>query len=164
MADHALPPAARRVADAAAAQGLRVDVVRFPDGTRTAADAARAIGCPVAAIVKSLVLHSRTGPLMVLASGANRVDYDKVAAASGRDRVRRASADEARAATGYAIGGTPPFGHEATLPTVVDRDLLTHEVVWAAAGTPDRVFSVAPDALVSACHGVVADVAAVAAG
>jgi prolyl-tRNA editing enzyme YbaK/EbsC (Cys-tRNA(Pro) deacylase) len=149
----------RRAVDAAAARGLRLEVTRFPEGTRTARDAAAAIGCPVGAIVKSLVLDSDDGPLMVLASGANRVSYGKVAAATGRSGVRRADADAVRAATSYPVGGVSPFGHPATLPTLVDRDLLVYDEVWAAAGTPDSVFPVAPDALVTATGAEPADVA-----
>lgn len=138
----------QRVVEAAQQAGLAVDVRRFPDGTRTAADAARAIGCELGAIVKSLVLDSDQGPVLVLTSGANRADETKVARALGRTGVRRADADTVRAATGYPIGGTAPFGHPAPLPTLLDEDLLTYDVVWAAAGTPDTVFPVTPRDLV----------------
>lgn len=149
----------RRVLDAAAAQGVAVDVTRFPEGTRTAADAAAAIGCPTAAIVKSIVLDSDDGPLVVLTSGANRVDYAKVAAVLGVGGVRRADADRAREATGYPIGGTAPFGHPRPVPMLLDRDLLAHDEVWAAAGTPDTVFPIAPHRLLEASGAQVADVA-----
>lgn len=148
----------QRVADAAAAMGLAIDVTRFPEGTRTAEDAARAIGCEVGAIVKSLVLDSDEGPLLVLTSGANRADEKKVGHALGRGRVRRADTDTARAATSYPIGGTAPFGHPAPLPTLLDADLLAYEEVWAAAGTPDSVFAIAPEDLVRATGATVADV------
>ncbi len=136
-----------------------VDVHRYPAGTRTAADAAAAIGCDVAQIVKSLVFAADGEPVLVLTSGANRVDVERVADLLGATRVTKADADLVRSATGFAIGGTPPFGHPAPLPTLVDRDLLDHEVVWAAAGTPDSVFPLSPDVVVRRSGGRVADVA-----
>lgn len=136
-----------------------VAVQRFPAGTRTAADAAAAIGCDVAQIVKSLVFTADDEPVLVLTSGANRVDTGAVAGLLGADRVAKADADQVRTATGFAIGGTPPFGHPAPLRTLVDRDLLDHEVVWAAAGTPDSVFPLSPDVVVACSNGTVADVA-----
>ena len=157
-----LHPTAARVRDAAAALGLEVEVVAFPDGTRTADDAARAVGCDVGQIVKSLVFVAGDDPVLALVSGANRLDESKLAGVLGIDaaEVRRASADEVRAATGFAVGGVPPFGHETSLRCVVDADLLTHDVVWAAAGTPTHVFSVAPDKLVAAIGAPAADLAA----
>jgi prolyl-tRNA editing enzyme YbaK/EbsC (Cys-tRNA(Pro) deacylase) len=148
----------RRVVEAAAAAGLSIEVTRFPEGTRTAEDAARAIGCEVGAIVKSLVLDSDEGPLLVLTSGANRADEKKVAHALNRGRVWRADADTVRAATSYPIGGTAPFGHPAPLPTLLDADLLGHARVWAAAGTPDSVFPIAPADLQRTTAAVVTDV------
>src|ERR1700752_266257 len=100
------------VAAAAAAEGLAIEVRRFPEGTRTAADAARAVGCEVAQIVKSLVFIVDDRPVVALVSGANRVNLEKLANAAGGTSARRADGDEARAATGFAIGGVPPFGHE----------------------------------------------------
>lgn len=149
----------RRVVAAAAGHGLEIEVTRFPAGTRTAADAAAAIGCDVAQIVKSIVLSSDDGPLIVFTSGRNRVDYGKVAEASGYGGVRRADAEEARAATGYPIGGTAPFGHPETVLTLMDRDLLDYPEVWAAAGTPDTVFPIAPRVLLDATDARVTDVA-----
>ncbi|CAN5767796.1 YbaK/EbsC family protein [soil metagenome] len=149
----------RRLVAAAAQRGVVAQVRRFPAGTRTAADAAAAIGCEVGAIVKSIVLTSGDGPLLVLTSGRNRVDYGKVAAALGVDGVDRADADLVRAATGYAIGGTAPFGHPEALPTLVDRDLLAYDEVWAAAGTPDTVFPLARRQLLDATGAEVTDVA-----
>jgi len=149
-----------RVIDAAAEHGLELTVRHFPQGTRTAQDAADAIGCPVSAIVKSLVLDSDTGPFMVLTSGDNRVSYGKVEVATGRTGVRRCAADTVRAATSYPVGGVAPFGHPEPLPTLIDRDLLSFEEVWAAAGTPHAVFPIAPDALVAATGARPADVAA----
>lgn len=146
----------------AAAQrlGVRVELRRFPDGTRTAADAAAAIGCAVAAIVKSLVfVDAAGGPVLALVSGANRVDTGRLAAAAGRAELRLAGAEEARELAGFAIGGTPPFGHPRPLPTVVDRDLLALEQVWAAAGAPDTNFAITPDELVAVTGGTVAEIA-----
>lgn len=148
-----------RVVEAAAALGLAVEVTRFPEGTRTAADAAAAIGCEVAAIATSIVLGSDAGPVLVLTSGANRVDPSAVERALGVGNVRRADADQARAATGFPIGGTAPFGHPAPIPTLMDADLFRHDVVWAAAGTPDTVFPIAPKTLAEAAGATVADVA-----
>jgi prolyl-tRNA editing enzyme YbaK/EbsC (Cys-tRNA(Pro) deacylase) len=134
----------------------------FPDGTRTAADAAAAIGCDVAQIVKSLVFVVDDEPVMALVGGADRLDEDRLAATCGAaaGSVRRASADEVRAATGFAVGGVPPFGHANPLRCFVDDALLLHHVVWAAAGTPTHVFSAAPAALVAAAGAVVAVVRA----
>lgn len=137
-----------------------IEVRRYPAGTRTAADAATAIGCHVGQIVKSLVFVADDRPVLVLTSGSNRVDPDRVASLLGADAVTKADADVVRAATGFAIGGTPPFGHPAALPTLVDRDLLAHEQVWAAAGSPDSVFPLDPDDLLARSGGTVADVAA----
>jgi prolyl-tRNA editing enzyme YbaK/EbsC (Cys-tRNA(Pro) deacylase) len=139
-----------RVAAAGAALGLPVEVRAFPQGTRTAEDAAAAIGCDVAQIVKSLVFVVDDEPILVPVGGADRLDEGRLARAAGGDRVRRATADEVRAATGYAVGGVPPFGHARALRCFVDDALLSHDVVWAAAGTPTHVFASRPDALVSA--------------
>lgn len=149
----------RRVMDAAAAAGLAIEIHRFPEGTRTAQDAATAIGCPVGAIAKTIVLSSSVGPLLVLTSGANRVSYNAVAHALGVSGVRRADADEARAATGYPIGGTAPWGHPQPLTILCDEDLLAYDTVWAAGGTPDTVFPIAPDELLRITGARVAGVA-----
>jgi prolyl-tRNA editing enzyme YbaK/EbsC (Cys-tRNA(Pro) deacylase) len=154
-----LHPNARRVIAAAAAAGVSIEVRRFPEGTRTAAAAAAAIGCPVEAIVKSIVLHADQGPLIVFTSGRNRVDYAKVEQALGVTGVRRADADEVRAATSFPIGGSAPFGHPAPVPLLMDRDLLALPEIWAAGGTPDTVFPIAPDVLLEATGATVADVA-----
>ena len=137
---------ARRVVESARERGLELRVHRH-EGARTAQQAADLIGCPVGAIVKSIVLHSDQGPLLVLASGDNQVDLAKAAAALGRTGVRRADADEARAATGFPIGGVAPLGHPEPLPVLFDEDLLGFATVWAAAGTPDLVFPAEPEAL-----------------
>jgi prolyl-tRNA editing enzyme YbaK/EbsC (Cys-tRNA(Pro) deacylase) len=148
--------AADRFAEAAAAAGIALESRRFPEGTRTAEDAARAIGCDVAQIVKSLVFVADGVPVLALTSGRNRVDPSKVAALCGASDVRKATADEVRDATGYAIGGTPPFGHPQPLRCFVDEDLMGFDEVWAAAGTPDSVFPLTPAELTTASGGTVA--------
>lgn len=133
-----------------------VRVRRFPDGTRTAADAARAIGCEVGQIVKSLVFVAAGRPVVALVSGANRLDESHLAAVAGGPVVK-ADAATARAATGYAIGGVPPFGHATPVPVFMDRDLLGYGVVWAAAGRPDSVFEIRPERLQELSNATVAD-------
>ena len=140
--------ATERFAASAAELGIEVAVRRYPEGTRTAVDAAAAVGCDVDQIVKSLVLMAGDQPILVLCSGANRGDLSKVGAEFDGE-VRMATADEVRAATGFAIGGAPPFGHPAPLPTLGDPHLLTFDEVWAAAGRPDSVFPLTPEALVA---------------
>lgn len=151
-------PNVARVTDAARAAGVDISVERFPEGTRTAADAARAVGCEVVQIVKSLVFMADARPVVALVSGANRVDLGRLATATGATEARRADGDEARAATGFAIGGVPPFGHASQVAVVIDRDLLAFDRVWAAAGLPDAVFAIAPDDLLRASGGTIADV------
>jgi Cys-tRNA(Pro) deacylase len=152
-----LPASAQRVADAARELGLEIDVREFPEGTRTAEDAARAIGVEVGQIVKSLVFLADGAPVVCLVSGPNRLDIARLAEASGVAKIERADADAVRAATGYAVGGVPPFGHAAPLAIYCDRDLLAYDVVWAAAGTPRTVFSIEPRRLLEACRATVAD-------
>jgi prolyl-tRNA editing enzyme YbaK/EbsC (Cys-tRNA(Pro) deacylase) len=136
----------------ASAAGVTVEAQEFPEGTRTAVDAAAAVGCDVAAIVKSLVFIADDRAVLALTSGANRIDERRLADVLGADVVRKASADEARAATGYAIGGTPPLGHtgHGVAAVLMDPDLLVHEQVWAAAGTPKAVFPITPARLLEA--------------
>jgi prolyl-tRNA editing enzyme YbaK/EbsC (Cys-tRNA(Pro) deacylase) len=137
--------------------GLEPEVRRFPEGTKTADDAARAIGCDVAQIVKWLVFTADGRPLLALTSGANRADTARLAELTGSREVRRATPEEARAATGFAVGGTPPFGHPEPVPALCDRALLAHEVVWAAAGTPESVFPLTPADLLRCTGAEVAD-------
>ena len=138
----------------AEASGLDIEVQRYPDGTRTAADAAAAVGCKIDQIVKSLVFMADVRPILILCSGARRVDEEKLAEYIGTE-IRIAGASEVRAAIGYAIGGTPPLGHTVPLKTVVDPHLMEFEEIWAAAGTPDSVFPIKPKELVKATSGAV---------
>jgi len=123
-----------------------VQVRQFPQGTRTAVEAARAVGCDVAQIVKSLVFVAAGRPVVALVSGANRLDETRLGAMAGGP-VAKADAETARTATGYAIGGVPPFGHATEVEVFMDRDLMRHRVVWAAAGRPDSVFEINPERL-----------------
>lgn len=148
---------AQRVVDAAAALGLRIDVRRFPDGTKTAADAARAIGVEVGQIVKSLVFGVDDTVVLALVSGANQLDEHKLASAAGGAKAHKVDADRVRAATGYPIGGVPPLGLASALAVFVDPDLLRYDEVWAAAGTWNDVFGIAPSALVDATGGTVVE-------
>jgi prolyl-tRNA editing enzyme YbaK/EbsC (Cys-tRNA(Pro) deacylase) len=149
-----------RVQGALAEHGLAIEVRSFPDGTRTAEQAAAAVGVEVGQIVKSMVFvrpGSGRHPLLVLTSGANRVDEARVGTLVG-EPIERAGADEVRTATGFSIGGVPPVGHGLPLDVFVDEDLLRYGVVWAAAGTPHDVFSITPDDLVRVTNGSVARV------
>jgi len=159
MTELPLKDSARRVQDALAARGFTIEIREFPDSTRTAAEAAAAIGCEVAQIAKSLVFRARETdrPVLVIASGANRVDEKAVAALIG-EKLGRADADFVRERTGFAIGGVPPLGHDTPLATLIDRDLLGFEEIWAAAGTPNAVFRLTPEDLVAVTGGQVADI------
>ena len=146
-----------RVVDAARQRGLEVEVRSFPDGTRTAVEAAAAIGVAVGQIVKSLVFAVDDDIVMALVSGANQLDEQRLAAAAGGTECSRVDADAVRAATGFPIGGVAPFGHATPLRIFVDPDLLEYDEVWAAAGTWHDVFGVEPHMLVEASGGVVTD-------
>lgn len=145
------PSSTQRVRDALAAAGIQARVLELPQSTRTAAEAAAAVGCEVAQIAKSLVFRRADDgrPLLVVASGKNRVDEALVARYLGT-KIGKADADFVRASTGFAIGGVPPIGHAAPVETLIDEDLLAYDTVWAAAGTPNAVFSLAPHDLVNA--------------
>jgi prolyl-tRNA editing enzyme YbaK/EbsC (Cys-tRNA(Pro) deacylase) len=149
--------AIERFLEAARVLGHPVEVRRFPEGTKTAQDAARAVGCDVGQIVKSLVFVADERPVLALTSGANRVDTEALARLAGATAVRRATPEEARSATGFAVGGTPPFGHPRRVRTFLDRDLLAFEEIWAAAGTPDAVFRTTPHELRQAAAADVVD-------
>lgn len=159
MTTDAEHPNVARVRAHASLLGVELVVRRFPAGTRTAEDAARAIGVQVAQIVKSLVFRAGGDTLVVLCSGAARVDERRLAAALEEDDVRRATANEAKDATGYAIGGVPPFAHATSCLVICDRGLLVHEEVWAASGLPDAVFRISPADLVRLSQAQVLDVA-----
>lgn len=133
----------QKVADALRALGVEPEITEFAESTRTAEEAAQAVGASVGQIVKSLVFTVEGAPLLVLASGAHRVDMTKLAAVAG-GAVSRPDAAFAREATGFSIGGVPPIGHAQRLRTIFDRALLQYDVVWAAAGTPNAVFPLAP--------------------
>ena len=136
-------------------------MLEFDAGTRTAADAAAAIGCTVAEIAKSLLFRARESgrPVLVVASGVNRVDEKKIAAVIG-EKIARADADFVRENTGFAIGGVPPVGHAVAPLTLIDEDLLKLETIWAAAGTPNAVFKLTAGELVELTGGRVAEVRA----
>jgi len=148
-------PSAQKVADAAQQLGIAVEIREFSQTTRSAQEAADAIGCMVAQIVKSLCFVVSEQPIMALVSGANQLDERKLAQLCGvsRKQVKRADADTVKAATGFSIGGVPPFGHVRPLPIYVDEDLLQFDEVWAAAGTPFAVFAIPPAMLVKASSG-----------
>ena len=138
--------------------GPTFQVLEFDDTTRTAADAAAAIGCTVAEIAKSLMFRAASGaPVLVVASGVNRVDEKKVAALIG-EPIGRAHADFVREKTGFAIGGVPPVGHSEPPATLIDADLAAFTTIWAAAGTPNAVFRLTPDDLLALTGGRVCDV------
>jgi prolyl-tRNA editing enzyme YbaK/EbsC (Cys-tRNA(Pro) deacylase) len=144
-----LATSAARVQAALTARGMALRVIELPASTRSAAEAALAIGCGVAQIVKSIVFRgTRTGePVLVLASGSKRIDEARVAEAAG-EAITMADATYVRERTGFAIGGVPPVGHAGTLRTLLDRSLLDQEELWAAAGTPHAVFRLTPDELI----------------
>ncbi|MGZ6392359.1 MAG: YbaK/EbsC family protein [Ktedonobacterales bacterium] len=132
-----------RVVDALEAAGIQTQVKEFAESTRTAEDAAAAIGCTVGQIVKSLIFLAGETPILALVSGANQADTFRLAQIAGAP-ITRANAAIVRESTGYAIGGVPPLAHATPLPTYLDRDLLQYDVIWAAAGTPNAVFRITP--------------------
>jgi len=150
-------PNTLRVITAAREAGLEITTRRFPEGTKTAADAAAAIGVVVGQIVKSLVFGVDNEIVMALVSGSNQLDEKKLAAAAGGAKCSRVDADAVRAATGYPIGGVPPFGHSTQLRVFVDPDLLQYDEVWAAAGTWNDNFGANPNDIVRVAGGVVTD-------
>ena len=158
MSEGSLKDSARRVQQAIEAAGFDFRVREFPASTRSAEDAAAAIGCSVAQIVKSLIFRAETSgePVLVLAGGANRVDEAAVGELLGQP-IKRAKPDFVRSATGFAIGGVPPVGHLKEPIALIDRDLMALDEVWAAAGTPNAVFCLSPEQLVSLTGGRVAD-------
>ncbi|MEV0317211.1 YbaK/EbsC family protein [Streptomyces sp. NPDC050658] len=154
-------PASPRFAEALRELGLAEligRVRRFPDQTRTAQEAASAIGCELSQICKSLIFAADGVPVLVLMDGASRVDVDLVRRELGAEKVTRAKAEVVRETTGYAIGGVPPFGHATKTRVLADRSLLDHAEVWAAAGTPYAVFPMAPKDLIAHAGGTLVDV------
>ncbi|MEJ2039832.1 MAG: YbaK/EbsC family protein [Desulfosarcinaceae bacterium] len=156
-----LSASAQRVQRTLAEKGLDLKVVELPGSTRTAVEAAQAVGCNVAQIAISLVFRARqtSRAVLVIASGANRVDEKKIRALLG-EPIGKADAEFVRRATGFAIGGVPPLGHPEPLPTFIDADLLQHATIWAAAGTPHALFALDPRDLVAVTGGKVSDVRA----
>ena len=152
-----LHPNVARVVAAAANAGLSITPRRFPEGTKTAADAAAAIGVSVSQIVKSLIFGVDERIVLAYVSGSNQLDEKKLAAAAGGAKCKRVDADAVRSATGFPIGGVPPFGHLSPLPIFIDPDLLQFDEVWAAAGTWNDVFAISPPDLVRASGGTVTD-------
>jgi len=155
----ALSASAQRVQAALAAAGFTLAVVELPQSTRTSAEAAAAVGCAVGQIAKSIIFRAVTSdrPVLVLASGPNRVDEAAVGALLG-EPLSKADAAFVRARTGFVIGGVPPVGHAEPLPTYIDEDLLAYDEIWAAAGTPNAVFKLTPQQLVSLTGGTVAKI------
>lgn len=151
--------AVERFLAAASEQGIDPQVQTFPQDTRTAQQAADALGCELGQIVKSLIFKAGSELVLVLTSGSNRVDETKAAPLFDVTKLGKANADEARRATGFAIGGVPPCGHPTQLRAVVDQDLLRWPSVWAAAGAPDAVFELTPETLVRITHATPADIA-----
>lgn len=153
-----LSPSAERIQAALRERGKDLEVVELPQSTRTAAEAASAIGCTVAQIAKSILFRGGDGrPVLVVASGVNRIDEKKVAALVGRP-IGKADAAYVRERTGFAIGGIPPLGHAEAIETLVDEDLLQLGEIWAAAGTPNAVFRLEPADLAELTGGRVAAV------
>jgi len=151
-----LSESAQKVQDALNRHGVTCEVVELPDSTRTAQEAAQAIGCRVEQIAKSLVFQGKqtNRPLLVIASGANRVSEKKLRDLVS-EPVRKADADFVREQTGFAIGGIPPVGHTKPIETFLDEDLLKHGDIWAAAGTPHAVFKLTAEDLLKMTHGKV---------
>jgi Cys-tRNA(Pro) deacylase len=150
-------PNVQRVVEAGAVRGLTIEPRQFPEGTKTAQDAAAAIGVEVGQIVKSLIFGVDGEVVLAYVSGKNQLAEKKLAAAAGGTKCARVDADAVRTATGFPIGGVPPFGHATHLRVFVDPDLLTYDTVWAAAGTWNDVFEITPDDLVRASEGTVVD-------
>ena len=159
MSKEQLSSSAQKVQQALEALGLALKVIEMPDSTRTAQEAAQAVGCEVGQIVKSLVFKTKRSrrPILVVASGQNRVNEKKLEQLLG-EPLGKADADFVRECTGFAIGGVPPVGHVQAIETFVDQDLLAYDSIWAAAGTPRSVFCLTPADLVKMTAGKVIDI------
>lgn len=157
-----LSSSAKKVQDALTRLGLACRVVEMPDSTRTAQEAALAIGCTVAQIVKSLVFRGSISqqPVLILASGTNRVDVNRMEDIVG-ESLLKADPDFVREQTGFAIGGIPPLGFSRPIRTYIDQDLLVFSTIWAAAGTPHAVFELTPQDLVRATGGQVVQITSI---
>lgn len=165
MDQKSLSASAQKVQDVLATRGMSLQVVELPGSTRTASEAAQAIGCSVGQIVKSLVFKTRRSgkPILVIASGSNRVDERKIEALIG-EPLGKADAEFVRQQTGFVIGGVPPVGHSQPLLTFLDADLLEYTEIWAAAGTPHAVFRLTPQELQDLTGGEVVDLKAAKSG
>ena len=152
-----MKPAALKVQEALVALGIARTLIVLPVSAKTSREAAAALGVNVAQIAKSLVFTSNGNPVLVIASGANRVDEQKLERLTG-GKIRKADAETVKQATGFAIGGVPPLAHATSLPTYVDRSLLQYEVVYPAGGVPKCVFSIPPQELLRATGGQVVDI------
>src|SRR5215207_6597509 len=154
-----LSPSAQRVDDALRALGYRFDIIEHAESTRTAQEAADRAGCELGQIVKSLIFKGKVSgkPILVLTSGANRVDEKRISGYAG-EIIGRADADFVRAVTGFAIGGVPPLGHLQQMETYIDEDFLGYQTIWAAAGTPNAIFELKTEDLQKMTDGKVAGV------
>ncbi len=151
-----LSPTAQKVQDLLTSQGFNCNVIEHAESTRTAQEAAERAGCELGQIIKSLIFKGKTShkPILVLTSGANRVDEKRISEYAG-ELIIRADADFVRSVTGFAIGGVPPLGHIQKMETYLDEDLLQYQTVWGAAGTPNAIFELTPDDLTKMTHGKV---------
>lgn len=154
MADAVMAAAVQRFCEAAAERGFTAKVRTMEQSTRTAEEAAASVGCDVGAIVKSLLFHANEEPLLVLVSGPNRVNTQQLGDELGAV-ISKPDAKRVKEATGYSIGGVPPFGHATSLRTIIDPDLLSHDELWAAAGSGTAVFPISPDSLIELTRGEV---------
>lgn len=154
-----LSPSAQKIQDALRTLGFDLTVIEHTESTRTAQEAADRVSVTLGQIVKSLIFKGKTSgkPILVLTSGANRVDEKRIKAYAG-EKIKRADPDFVREVTGYAIGGVPPIAHAQPIETYLDEDLLQYGVIWAAAGTPNAVFKLAPDDLIKMTHGRIAHI------
>lgn len=158
LEDDDLTDATRNVIDALTRAGIEATARVLPTYTRTAAEAAAALSCDIGAIANSLVFMADDEPLLVMTSGAHRVDRKRLARRLGRGKIRQASAEQVLEATGQAVGGVSPVGHPTAIETIIDPQLEGHPVVWAAAGTPTAVFSTTYQDLIRATNGTVIEV------
>ena len=154
-----LKPSAQRVQDKLTELGFACQVIELAESTRSAAEAAEAVGCEVGQIAKSLIFQGRESgkAILIIASGANRVNEKRMKNVIG-EKLKRPDADFVRAQTGFAIGGVPPLGHDQALTTYIDEDLLNYDQIWAAAGHPNALFSLTGDELVRMTTGQVANI------